>query len=96
MERLNAERRRTTTFQEKGAEEYVRQSFTISVEETVLTRKFDPAPFVPAGKEDRDARCEEILMIQAMGLKKRVEHARSKSLVSGNFRGDWIPLWPCW
>lgn len=83
VERLNAERRRTTTFQEKGAQEYVRQSFTISVEETVLTRKFDPAPFVPAGKEDRDARCEEILMIQAMGLKKRVEHTRSKSLVVG-------------
>ena len=83
VDRLNAERRRANTFREQGEGNYVKTFFSIKQEETILTRRFDPAPFVPAGKEDRDARCEEILMIQAMGLKKRVEHTRSKSLVVG-------------
>ena len=34
-------------------------------------------------KEERDERCEEILNIQAMGLKKRMEHIHSKSAVVG-------------
>ena len=44
---------------------------------------FDPAPFVPSGKADREKRCEEILMMQAMGLKKRMEHTGSRHIVVG-------------
>ncbi|MGN0273011.1 MAG: NAD(+) synthase, partial [Lachnospiraceae bacterium] len=43
----------------------------------------DPAPFVPSSKENRDKRCEEILAIQANGLKKRLEHTGCKSAVVG-------------
>ena len=40
-------------------------------------------PFVPGSKTDRERRCDEILSIQAMGLKKRLEHTHCKSAVIG-------------
>ena len=40
-------------------------------------------PFVPQNKNDRERRCEEILSIQALGLKKRLVHTNCKSLVVG-------------
>ena len=51
--------------------------------ETPLTRKFYPMPFVPADSADRSKRCEEILNIQASGLKKRYEHTGCKTAVIG-------------
>lgn len=50
---------------------------------TPLTRMVWKNPFVPGKKEERDYRCEEILTIQAMGLKKRLEHTQSKNVVLG-------------
>ena len=38
---------------------------------------------MPSGKEDRDRRCQEILTIQAMGLKKRLEHTGCSHIVVG-------------
>ena len=58
------------------------------IEETELTRYIDPMPFVPGSKTDRERRCDEILSIQAMGLKKRLEHTHCKSAVIGILR--WI------
>lgn len=80
--RLNTERRRMTTFETKN-ENYVNQLFSLKLEETKLTRFIDPAPFVPGNKKDRDKRCEEILSIQSMGLKKRLEHTHCKNAVVG-------------
>ena len=57
--------------------------FTLEKEETRLTRTFPRKPFVPSGKEEREKRCDEILTIQAMGLKKRLEHTHSQSAVIG-------------
>ena len=54
-----------------------------NVEETELTRKFASRPFVPSVMAERNLRCEEILTIQAMGLKKRLAHAHAKSAVVG-------------
>ena len=48
-----------------------------------MTRFVDPAPFVPGNKADREKRCEEIFMIQAMGLKKRLEHTNAATAVVG-------------
>lgn len=45
--------------------------------------EIDPMPFVPGSKTDRERRCDEILSIQAMGLKKRLEHTHCKSAVIG-------------
>ena len=80
--RLNAERRRMTTF-ETRMDGYTEIPFALKIEETELTRYIDPMPFVPGSKTDRERRCDEILSIQAMGLKKRLEHTHCKSAVIG-------------
>ena len=56
---------------------------TLENTETVLTRKFDSRPFVPGIKEERERRCDEILNIQAMGLKKRLAHIHRQNAVIG-------------
>jgi len=53
------------------------------MEETELQNNFAKNPFVPDCDLERAKRCEEILTIQAMGLKKRMEHTRCKSAVLG-------------
>ena len=55
--------------------------FSLKIEETKLTRLIDPAPFVPTDRQNREKRCDEILMIQAMGLKKRLEHTGANAVV---------------
>lgn len=60
---------------------HTRIPFSLEMEETELTRFIDPAPFVPKDKANREKRCEEILMIQAMGLKKRLEHTNANAVV---------------
>ena len=50
---------------------------------TPLTRKLDSRPFVPGIKEERERRCDEILNIQAMGLKKRLAHIHCQNAVIG-------------
>ena len=57
--------------------------FEVRIEETKLTREISSRPFVPEHAKDRAVRCEEILMIQAMGLKKRLAHAHAKNAVVG-------------
>lgn len=83
MHKLTAERRRMSTFIQSGAEDYTITHFTLARSKTKLTRFVDPAPFVPGRKADRDKRCEEILAIQAMGLKKRLEHTGCECAVVG-------------
>ena len=80
--RLNEERRRMSTFMTSD-ESYINVEFSLKEEKTELTRFVDPAPFVPGNKADREKRCEEIFMIQAMGLKKRLEHTHAATAVVG-------------
>lgn len=82
MVRLNEERRRMSTFMTSD-ESYINVEFSLKEEKTELTRFVDPAPFVPGNKADREKRCEEIFMIQAMGLKKRLEHTHAATAVVG-------------
>lgn len=48
-----------------------------------LLRQVDSLPFVPADKDRRKARCEEIINIQAAGLAKRLHATNCKCLVIG-------------
>lgn len=48
-----------------------------------LTRRFDRNPFVPKDTGELHMRARDILMIQSMGLKKRLEHINAKSVVVG-------------
>lgn len=84
--RLISERRRMTTFETSSPEEagYDVEYFSFeSTGETKLTRHYERTPFVPNDKYDRDRRCDEILNIQAMGLKKRLAHTNCKNVVIG-------------
>lgn len=84
VERLAGERRRLSTYEiEEDSEDYLIIEYSMEEEDTELDRFVDKAPFVPGRKEDREKRCEEILEIQAMGLKKRMEHTGCKSAVLG-------------
>lgn len=89
LERLECERRRMTTYQTEGREDYRFVEFELAEEKNSdifyenLDRFVDPSPFVPDNEADRAKRCEEILMIQAMGLKKRLIHTGCKNAVVG-------------
>ena len=83
LERLECERRRMTTYQTAGRENYVFIDFSLHEVENRPERFIDPSPFVPQDEESRNRRCEEILSIQAMGLKKRLKHTGCRSAVIG-------------
>ncbi|MBQ7060840.1 MAG: NAD(+) synthase [Clostridia bacterium] len=51
--------------------------------ETYLTRHFDRNPFVPKDENEMTARARDILTIQAMGLKRRIEQVRASSCQIG-------------
>lgn len=89
LERLNAERRRTNTFPAADSEDYVVLDFSLDTDwmekaqEKQLLRTIDSRPFVPHDEAERSRRCEEIFTIQAMGLKKRLEHTGITHAVLG-------------
>ncbi len=53
------------------------------IEPKNLNRIYDEYPFVPKDEKKRNSRCEEILMIQAMSLAKRLKHTNIKKCVIG-------------
>ncbi len=83
VKRLLSERQKNTTFTMEQTRSLLRIPFEAGVKEISLTRTFPSRPFVPAEDAEREKRCEEILTIQAMGLKKRLAHTHSESAVVG-------------
>ena len=79
---LEAERRRMSSFGRRQ-EGYTRVPFSLKVEQTELTRRLSPTPFVPGDPAARDRRCEEILSIQTQGLMQRLRHIHGKCAVIG-------------
>ncbi len=80
--RLCSERRRNTTFKCK-ADGVRRVTFPMKMSKTSLTRPVEAMPFVPSSTDEKYRRCKDILLMQAHGLAKRVEHTCSKTLVVG-------------
>lgn len=89
VEKLVSERRRMTTYPDNSHGEYGDKSDYLTVEIGIrnqridLQRFVDSMPFVPSDMKNREMRCEEILMLQAMGLKKRLEHTNCRHAVIG-------------
>lgn len=84
VHRLLNERRKNTTFQQMSGKHFlVTVPFEIEKEETELTRSISQMPFIPEDEKERDECCEEILMIQALGLKKRLQHTNCRNVVIG-------------
>ena len=90
VQKLRSERRRIGSFMTEEREDYTEIIFTYpsfgntnTLPETALTRPVAKSPFVPADNSKRKERAEEIIMIQALGLKKRLQHTNCKSAVIG-------------
>lgn len=83
LEHLISERRRMTTYVQKENPKYRTVYFPMKKEELQLQRFVDATPFIPHGEHEREERCEEILTIQAYGLKKRLAHTNSQYAVVG-------------
>ena len=89
LERLIGERRRVNTHPEQNQEGYLPVEFSLNAENMVrrqqekLLRPLSSRPFVPGNQEKRNRRCEEIFTIQALGLKKRLQHTGCKHAVLG-------------
>ena len=83
VQKIANERRKNTTFTETQEHVLPRIPFGLEQTETILTRTFPSRPFVPRDDQERAKRCEEILTIQAIGLKKRLAHTHAKSAVVG-------------
>ena len=84
VEKLAYERRRMNTFPTLGQSGPIWTSdFSLECATTTLTRPISANPFVPADEAHRAERCEEILKIAALGLKKRLEHTHAQTAVIG-------------
>ena len=83
VQKLAAERRKMTSFPGGQTDDYFEQEFSLEVKENKITRTFPKAPFEPDNQDERDKRCDEILSLQSMGLKKRLEHTNCKHAVVG-------------
>lgn len=83
VQKLAAERRKMTSFPGGQTDDYFEQEFSLEVKENKITRTFPKAPFVPDNQDERDKRCDEILSLQSMGLKKRLEYTNCKHAVVG-------------
>ena len=81
-EKLSFERRRIDTFVATAGEDYKKISFSAHSGSGALTRRIERLPFVP-DEEERGARAEFILSVQAAGLKKRLSHTGAKTAVIG-------------
>ncbi len=86
LQKIAAERLKTTTYNVCAQSDYTVLEFEYKKIESseasyVLDRYIDKAPFVPSDERLRSKRCDEILNIQAYGLKKRLEHTNAKTAV---------------
>ncbi len=84
VQRLAYERQRLNTFPVANeAEKLYWDNAELTISDTPLTRPISPTPFLPADESRRGERCEEILTIAALGLKKRLEHTNAPCAVVG-------------
>lgn len=79
--RLQHERQRMNTY--PAGQSMTEIPFSLMVRPTTLTRTIASTPFVPSDKDDLQARCEEILTMQASGLATRLRHTNCKRVVIG-------------
>ena len=80
--RLSSERRRMNTFT-SSASGYEEILIDNKERDIVLSRCYDRHPFVPDDEGERDSRCQKILDLQALGLRKRLEASHARKAVVG-------------
>ena len=80
---LAQERRRQNTFAGQVIESHRVIPFSLTMADLELRRPVAPRPFVPADRQDLAERCEEILSLQAAGLRKRLAHTCCRTVLVG-------------
>ena len=83
VERLDYERRRLTTFRSNADSRVITVPFALEPCTTTLTRHVNPLPFVPEDGAECSEHCDEIILLAALGLKKRMEHSGAQAAVVG-------------
>jgi len=81
-ELLISERRKNTSFITNSTN-YEIIEFKVDNMESDIERYIESMPFVPKDEKQREKRCSEIITIQALGLKKRIEHIGCNNVVVG-------------
>ena len=81
LKKLAGERHKNTSFEPLTGFKTV--TFEQKQITTEITRSIAKNPFVPTDSSDINSRAEAILKIQSYGLKKRLDHTRSKTAVIG-------------
>lgn len=83
LQRLNGLRLNESSYSDEPIGEFRRVTIQPTPTLTKLQRFINPMPFVPSVYEEKQARCEEIIHIQAHGLIKRMQHARIPKAIIG-------------
>ncbi|MDY6339269.1 MAG: NAD(+) synthase [Saccharofermentans sp.] len=85
LERLDADRRRANTFPGdiSGSDGIDIVEFDAEFADIIPNRKISKTPFVPESRDDLEARCEDILNMQAAGLYTRLKAINCKKAVIG-------------
>ena len=85
LERIDADRRRANTFTSdiSGNDGIDLIEFDAEFADIIPERKISKTPFVPESKGDLEARCEDILNMQAAGLYTRLNAIGCKKAVIG-------------
>jgi len=83
IEKLLSLRRHETAFCDAPRHDVRRITLHPLPSPDLLKRRVDPHPFVPFDTADREARCREIVAIQAHGLAARMKRARIGKAVLG-------------
>lgn len=85
LERLDADRRRANTFTSdiSGNDGIDIVEFDAEFADIIPNRKISKTPFVPESRDDLEARCEDILNMQAAGLYTRLKAINCKKAVIG-------------
>lgn len=82
LKKIAGEKRRMNTFNTKH-NDFLWNYFSMQIVDTELKRYIPKHPFVPSDKAILDNRCEEILQIQSVGLRTRLQHISGKNAVIG-------------
>ena len=83
IEAITARRRQTSTYKMSMGEGFFGVPFSMEPNEGDPDREYPSMPFVPSDPDTLTKRCEEILSIQAYGLRKRLIHTGCKKAVIG-------------
>ncbi|MGI6326346.1 MAG: NAD(+) synthase [Saccharofermentanales bacterium] len=83
LQALMADRQSRNIGSAQPAETHRSIPFSMEVRPLALRLKPSPLPFVPADQQELAARCEEVLSLQAAGLRKRLQHTACRSVLIG-------------